>query len=318
MYKGLWINILTALIGLCVTFLIGNYLIPVLKRLRFITDGAETDNSGGRLPISGGVMLCAGSFISSAAGYAAMRFFSDSLDHSGENTASYFAGQLIMLAAAAVGFYSDFLRSRGKKGGMSDGYITLCNVILSAAFLIILFIKNEAHTSLKVPFIGETDLGMAYYPIMLAVMTIICGCFSAADKRSGAAEAVYAVFSVGAMAVFSELSVKSTAILSAASAGSAMGFLVWNYPSAKILGGRCGSMLMGMGAAVLTISSENAVYMLIMLIPVLFDGICGLLKLRSNKKEVCGAKNTAAVIMRYFVFSLISVIAALVLSETKI
>lgn len=318
MYKGLWINILTALLGLCVTFLIGNYLLPVLKRLRFMTDGAERDSSGEKLPISGGVMLCAGIFISSAAGSLAMRFFSDSLDRQSEKVFPYFIGQLVMLAAAAAGFYSDHLQSRGKKGGISDGYVTLCNMILSAVFLILLFIKGDVSTALDIPFIGETELGAAYYPIMPAAMTVICGCFSVTDRQAGAAPSAYAVFSIGAMSVFPGLSMSEYGILSAASAGSALGFLVWNYPSVKILGGRCGSMLMGFGAAVMTVSSGKAVYMLIMLIPVLFDGICALLGRRPVKDSSYGAKNTAAVILKYFIFSLVCVIAAIALMQLKI
>lgn len=317
MYKGLWINILTALLGLCVTFLIGNYLLPVLKRLRFISDGAEAEGSGEKLPISGGTMVCAGIFISSAAGFLAMRFFSDSLDHSVDDIFPYFIVQLIMLAAFGAGFYSDLLQSRGKKGGIPEKYVILCELILSAAYLIILFIKGDIDTAIDIPFVGEIELGAAYYPIMLAVMTIICGCFLATDRQAGAAQSVYAVFSIGAMSVFSGLSMSEFGILSAASAGSAMGFLVWNYPSVKILGGRCGSMLLGMGAAVMTVSSGKAVYMLIMLIPVLFDGICGLFGLRVVKKSAYGAKNTAAVILRYFIFSLICVLAALVLLRKR-
>ncbi|MGN1417264.1 MAG: hypothetical protein ACI4XF_10485 [Oscillospiraceae bacterium] len=318
MYKGLWINVLTALIGLCVTFLIGNYLLPLLKKLRFITDGAERDSSGEKLPISGGAMLCAGIFISSAAGFLTMRFFSDSLGPHSENAFPYFIGQLMMLAAAAVGFYSDLLRSRGKKGGIPEKYIILGQLILSAAFLIILFIKGDTDTSTDIPFAGKLELGAAYYPIMTAVMTVICGCFSETDRQAGAAASVYAVFSIGAMSVFAGLSMSEFGILSAASAGSAMGFLVWNYPSVKILGGRCGSMLMGFGAAVMTVSSGKAVYMLIMLIPVLFDGICGLLGLRRNRNTSYGAKNTAAVILRYFIFSLICAAAALVLLNISV
>lgn len=317
MYKGLWINVLTALIGLCIAFLMGNLLLPVLKRLRLLTDGAERDNSGERLPISGGIMLCAGIFVSSAAGFLFMRFFSDSIAFGTENTSYYFAGQLIMLVAAAVGFYSDLLRSRGKKGGISEEYITLIGLILSAVFLIILFLRGNTDTKLNIPFLGETELGAAYYPIMLAVMTVICSCFSVTDKCSGA-ETVYAVFSMGAMAVFSGLSMKEAGILSAASAGSAFGFLIRNCPKVKLLGGRCGSMLMGMGAAVLTVSSGDAVYLMIMLIPVFFDGICGLFGLKSSKIRSYGEKNTAAVVLRYFVFSLVCVIIALVLLQLKI
>ncbi|MDD7429796.1 MAG: hypothetical protein PUK49_08505 [Oscillospiraceae bacterium] len=318
MYKGLWINILAALLGLCVTFLIGNSLLPLLKKLRFITDGEKRDSSGEKLPISGGIMLCAGILISSAAGYLTMRFFSDSLDRGSENAFPYFIGQLIMLTAAIAGFYSDHLQSRGKKGGISDGYVILCDMILSAVFLVILFIKGNMDTALDIPFAGEIDLGAAYYPIMLAVMTIICGCFSETDKQAGAAVSAYAVFSIGAMAVFSGLSVNEYGILAAASAGSAMGFLVWNYPSVKILGGRCGSMLMGLGAAVMTVLSGKAVYMLIMLLPVLFDGICGLIGLRRVKETSYGAKNTVAIIFKYFIFSLVCVIAALALLQAKI
>lgn len=312
MYKGLWINILTALLGLCVTFLIGNYLLPVLKRLRFISDGAEAEGSGEKLSISGGAMVCAGIFISSAAGFLAMRFFSDSIDHSSDDIFPYFIGQLIMLIAFGAGFYSDLLQSRGKKGGIPEKYVILCGLILSAAYLIILFIRGDTDTAIDIPFAGNIDLKAAYYPIMLAVMTVICCCFSVTDRQAGAAQSVYAVFSIGAMSVFSELSMSEYGILSAASAGSAMGFLVWNYPSVKILGGRCGSMLLGMGAAVMTVSSGKVVYMLIMLIPVLFDGICGLFGLRTVKKAAYGAKNTAAVILKYFIFSLVCVIIALI------
>ncbi len=265
------ISIFTAVLGFSIALLIKNNLLPLLKRLKFISDGTASGLSdGSEIPTGGGVMAAAGMFISAALGYTAMRFFSDSIDLSGSDDSLYFAGQIVILAAFAAGFYGDLLKSRGKKDGLSPRAEIGCIVILSAAFVIIRMVIYPADTDITVPFAGTFAAGGAYIILAIAVMTAVSAGMSRFGEVTAEFSSQTAVFAAGAAAVFSKLSPHSFKILSFAAAGSFAALLFVNYPRTSVQAGQSGRLAAAMTLAVLTVSARGAeICLLISSVPLL-------------------------------------------------
>lgn len=306
------INIITAAVSFGLLMIFNIYVYPMLKKLRFISDGSETDSGREALPVSGGILPAAAAFTSSAAGYAVIRAVSDIDASSNNSNKLLFSGQIIILLAFACGFYGDLLKSRGKKNGMSETVQQISIALLCVCFLIMKFVFLPDEKSVDVPFRGEYDLGAYYFPLCLAVMLISFDCVSFTGESSKGAAMAAMLFS--GLTSFSASSGGS--IFSAALSGAFTAFFFLNFPKVNILPGKSGALFMGMSAAVAAVSSENTIYILIMLIPFYFARIKNILpKKQSAEQNIPYSKKTALTSAAYFAFSAVCVLTAAVLSE---
>lgn len=306
------INIITAVISFGILMIFNIYISPLLKKLRFIWDGSETDSGRDALPVSGGILPAAASFTSSAAVYAVIRAVSEIDVNSVNSHKLLFSGQIIILLGFACGFYSDLLKSRGKKGGMSKGVQQIFICMLCISFLILKFIFLPDERAVKIPFSGEYNLRSYYYPLCFAVMLVTFDCVSFSGESSrGAAMAAMLFSGISSLSVSADGS-----IFSAALSGAFTAFFFLNFPRVNILAGKSGSLFMGMAAAEAAVSSDNMIYILIMLIPFYFARIKNLLpKKQTADKNIRYDKKTVLTTAAYFAFSAVCVLAASALSK---
>ncbi len=110
-------------------------------------------------------------------------------------------------------------------------------IIASGGFLI---------RSLTLPYLGRLDLGWGSYPLTVAWLVCIANALNLIDGMDGLAGGIGA-FAAASMGVIALLQGSpQTAALSFALVGALVGFLIYNFPPAKIFMGDSGSLFLGL------------------------------------------------------------------------
>jgi UDP-GlcNAc:undecaprenyl-phosphate GlcNAc-1-phosphate transferase len=134
-----------------------------------------------------------------------------------------------------MGLYDDFRNLKALWKFILQ--IAAAAIIASGGFLI---------RTLTLPYAGTLDLGWASYPLTVLWLVGIANAINLIDGMDGLAGGIGA-FAAAAMGVIALLQGSPlTAVLSFALLGSLAGFLVYNFPPAKIFMGDSGSMFLGL------------------------------------------------------------------------
>lgn len=148
---------------------------------------------------------------------------------------------------AAIGFIDDFAKIRKKQNqGLSAGQKYLLQLFAAGIYLFFMKAYNIISTELYIPFINDTiELGIAYYVIILILLTGIMNSTNLTDGIDGLAASVTLVVGAffalcGFLGEFDDIS-----ILSAALIGGCLGFLVFNFHPARVFMGDTGSLFLG-------------------------------------------------------------------------
>jgi UDP-GlcNAc:undecaprenyl-phosphate GlcNAc-1-phosphate transferase len=96
-----------------------------------------------------------------------------------------------------------------------------------------------------IPFVGPTDIGDVGGPLTLAGLVFLMNVVNFSDGVDGLAAGVCAISGVAFALIAFDLDRAQAAILAALIAGAAAGFLVHNFPPARIFMGDTGSNLLG-------------------------------------------------------------------------
>jgi UDP-GlcNAc:undecaprenyl-phosphate/decaprenyl-phosphate GlcNAc-1-phosphate transferase len=96
-----------------------------------------------------------------------------------------------------------------------------------------------------IPFVGPTDIGGVGGPLTLAGLVFLMNVVNFSDGVDGLAAGVCAISGVAFALIAFDLDRVQAGILAALIAGSAAGFLVHNFPPARIFMGDTGSNLLG-------------------------------------------------------------------------
>lgn len=120
--------------------------------------------------------------------------------------------------------------------------VAAASIVVAGGFLI---------DSFTLPYIGRISLGIIAYPITIAWIVGLTNAINLVDGMDGLAGGItgFAIFSMGVIAVLQ--GVPTTALLAMVMFGSVAGFLVFNFPPAKIFMGDSGSLFLGFSLAVL-------------------------------------------------------------------
>jgi UDP-GlcNAc:undecaprenyl-phosphate GlcNAc-1-phosphate transferase len=146
--------------------------------------------------------------------------------------AALYAGLALM---HVMGLYDDFRNLKALWKFVIQ--IAAAAIIASGGFLI---------RTLTLPYIGTLDLGWASYPVTVIWLVAVANAINLIDGMDGLAAGIGA-FAAAAMGVIALLQGSPlTAMLSFALLGSLIGFLVYNFPPAKIFMGDSGSMFLGL------------------------------------------------------------------------
>lgn len=315
-------NIITAVLAFGVTALLGFILIPALKRLHFgqtiREDGPTWHKKKQGTPTMGGLMFIGGILIAVIVGYL-FSYFSDIAVFSISDI-KLWAGLIMALAFGFMGFMDDYIKVVKKRNlGLTAKQKLIMQLLIAVAYLSCIYLAGDHSTTVPLPFIGQLDLGIFYYPIMVFIIVGAVNAVNLTDGVDGLAGSVTFVVAVFFIILCSILSMAEMSLLATALAAGCLGFLVWNFHPAKVFMGDTGSMFLGGMVVALAFGIGNPILLLFVGIIYFVEALSVILQVISYKTtgkrifkmspihhhfELCGWKETKIV----FVFSLVTIV----------
>lgn len=167
---------------------------------------------------------------------------------------------------AMIGFIDDYKKLVKKDNeGLSEIQKLLLQIIVAAAYLLMMGITDNLPTEIRIPFTSfAPDIGFFAYPLYLLVIVGFVNSTNITDGLDGLASSIGISSSLGVMAMsaFAMIGVAGAAdvlgeryvfVVSASLLGALLGFLVFNHYPAKVFMGDTGSLYIGgiiMGCAI--------------------------------------------------------------------
>ena len=268
-------TIIAAVAGMAVTGILGIWMIPYLKKVKFgqtINDvGPTWHKSKQGTPTMGGFMFIIGIVIAVALGYATVGLSGGelfSVERQLSNT-RVLIGLAMALAYGFLGFVDDYIKVVKKRNlGLTARQKMVMQCLIGILYLAAVYIAGDRSTVLWIPFIGGWDIGVFYYPLMLFIIVGFVNAVNLTDGIDGLAASVTFVVALAYMAVSAYLSAAGMNIFSAALAGGCLGFLLWNFHPAKVFMGDTGSMFLG--GAVVALSFDCGMPLLLVFVGVIY------------------------------------------------
>lgn len=242
--------ILTTLIAFGVTALLGIVMIPFLHRLKFgqtILDiGPSWHKKKQGTPTMGGIMFIIGVTIAVVAGYTAIAVSNPAVLADRRSNLRFFAGIMMALAFAAIGFLDDYIKVVKKRNlGLTARQKYLMQLVVGVFYLSMLYLSGDVTTEITIPFYGQLDLGLFYYVLAMIIITGFVNAVNLTDGIDGLASSVTFIYALTFLVISGLLRFAHTSIMACALAGGCLGFLVWNFYPAKVFMGDTGSLFLG-------------------------------------------------------------------------
>jgi phospho-N-acetylmuramoyl-pentapeptide-transferase len=244
--------IIIAVSAFFATALLGFIFVPLLRRLKFgqtILDiGPKWHKEKEGTPTMGGIMFIIGIVATVLISVVVMPSFSVSF--SPVDSVKLWAGIGLAVFLGFIGFIDDFIKIRKKRNlGLTAKQKTFFQLLIIAAYLATIFIAGEEYTSVWIPFVGEFNFGIFYYPVMLVGIYFVVNAVNLTDGIDGLCASVTAVCSAVIVMCAGFLHIYSVYIFGVAVSAAMIGYLLWNLKPAKVFMGDTGSMFLG-GAVV--------------------------------------------------------------------
>jgi len=249
----------TVVSAFLLTLIMGQLLIPLLKRLKFgqnvREEGPKSHLSKAETPTMGGIIFLLPLV-------AAALFFSDG------SRDFVLAAVLSTLGFGLIGFIDDYIKVVMKRSLGLRAYQKLIGQIAIAAALAYYAYSNEhIGSSLIIPFTGgEWDLGVFYIPAVIFIIVGLVNSTNLTDGLDGLATGVTLIVSATFTIIISFTAAMAgekghyylaenhgnLVIFAAALTGACLGFLRYNTYPAQVFMGDMGSL--GIGGAVAALS----------------------------------------------------------------
>lgn len=255
-------------VALLVTLIVGPFLIPVLRVLKFgqsiREEGPKRHQAKAGTPTIGGLIFLCGIV---AAVLLIQRPYSFGL----------LALLGLTLGFGIVGFLDDYLKVLRKHNeGLKPRQKLAGEFLLALIFAGVSAIFLGRGTLVGIPFTSvEIDLGILYYPLVALVVVSATNAVNLTDGLDGLAAGCTFFAAVGYI-IIAVLAVNSgllagiavhssdLAVFAAALAGGCLGFLRFNLYPARVFMGDCGSLALGGALAGLAILTKSELVLIIL------------------------------------------------------
>ncbi|NLW24831.1 MAG: phospho-N-acetylmuramoyl-pentapeptide-transferase [Clostridia bacterium] len=246
----------TFIISTVVCLIIGPFLIPALRRLKFgqsvRDDGPKRHLKKQGTPTMGGVMF----FFSLTLG--TLIIVHDSL--------VIYTLLIFTLGYGLIGFIDDYIkivkrRSLGLKArDKLAGQFILSTILAWTAINYL-----DRGTDLIIPLLGSSwDLGWAYIPFVILVAVGTTNAVNLTDGLDGLAAGITLFVALGYVLIGLNQDLYSITIFSTALVGSCLGFLFFNIHPAKVFMGDTGSLALGGAIAALAVITKTELLLVIL------------------------------------------------------
>ena len=240
-----------AAIGFAVSAVSGYFLIPYLHKLHFgqtILDiGPSWHKNKQGTPTMGGFMFIFAILIASVVGYFMLSQGKNDLWHGTQvEIARYWGTILLAVSFGIIGFVDDYIKVVKKRNlGLTAIQKLIMQFVAAGLYMLILYTARDTSTVLIIPFLGQLDLGLVYFPLCVVGIVYITNSVNLTDGLDGLCGSVTCVSALGFMMVSAAMGFGGINLLSTALAAACLGFLVWNFYPAKVFMGDTGSMFLG-------------------------------------------------------------------------
>ncbi len=260
-----------ALVVFLITAYASKIMIPMLKSLKMgqkILDiGPRWHKNKEGTPTMGGISFILASVLVFAAASIILFVKGENVDLGKMTLCIGFA-----LVNGLIGFIDDFAKFFKKQNqGLKAGQKFFLQLLAAGLFLFFMKVFGYINEAVYIPFIDiKIKLGVAYYIIMIVLITGIVNSVNLTDGIDGLASSV--TFVVGGFFAIASMTLQnmSSLILSALVVGATLGFLVFNFYPAKIFMGDTGSLYLGGMVVALAFAIDNP----LILVPVGVIYIC--------------------------------------------
>ncbi len=233
-----------AFIAFAVTALSGFYLVPLLRKLKFgqtILDiGPNWHKSKEGTPTMGGVMFALGISVAVLTAFWLLK------DSDSTEKIRLASGFVMAIGYGFLGFIDDYMKVvRHQNEGLTAKQKFVGQVLLAIVFLFGLSLTRTLSTVIRIPFLGQLDLGIFYYPLAVFIIVGASNAVNLTDGIDGLCTSVTFVCACGFLVMATFLEFTSMTFLAAAIAGGCLGFFLWNAHPAKVFMGDTGSLFLG-------------------------------------------------------------------------
>lgn len=244
----IWIMLAAAAAAMVTTLIAGKFFIPYMVKKKLgqsiLEIGPKWHMSKQGTPTMGGILIIAGIFVP----VMIVSIMGADLP---ELSGSKWLGVVILIFAllfGSIGFMDDYVKvSRKRNLGLTAPQKLFLQLAVSLAFISLLRLMGVLSPNLYIPFINASiPLPWVWY--MLLSVLFITGVVNAVNFTDGV-DGLLGTVTLPIMVFFTATAVikksADVAILSAASVGALLGFLVYNFNPAKIFMGDTGSLFLG-------------------------------------------------------------------------
>ena len=243
---GIW-TIIAAVASFAIAALMGLWLVPFLRKLHFgqtiLEDGPKWHKGKQGTPTMGGFMFIVGSIAATV--ICVILFHTFDTQEVTLQSAKIYAGLFMALAFGAIGFIDDYIKVIKKRNlGLTAKQKLLLQFFVAIAYLATIYFFGGT-TITYIPFIGNVDVGVLYYPLAAILIVGVVNAVNLTDGIDGLDGSVTFFASIFLMLIAGFSARMGMSIMSAALAGGCLGFLVWNFHPAKVFMGDTGSLYLG-------------------------------------------------------------------------
>lgn len=243
--------IATAVIAFAVSAVLGKFLIPFLRKIKFgqtiKENGPVWHKSKQGTPNMGGFMFIIGSVVGILVGFILLKvLWKEPLGLSAVNSVKLFGGLGMALIFGFIGFLDDYIKDVKKRNlGLNAKQKLIMQFFTAVAYLLSVYLAGDTSTTVIFPFFGQLDLGFFYYVIMILFILFLSNAVNLTDGIDGLAASVTFLVCISVLIMSGVLGLLGIGVYASALAGGLLGFLIYNFHPAKVFMGDTGSMFLG-------------------------------------------------------------------------
>ena len=246
--------VIPVLISFAISLILGPVVIPFLRKLKMgqteRVEGVQSHLKKAGTPTMGGVIILASVAVTS------LIYVKD--------YPQIIPVLFLTVGFGLIGFLDDYIKVvKHRNLGLLAWQKLIMQFIVTGGFLVGLHMQGLLTTIIMLPFIGAVDLGWEYYPIAFFGIIFLVNAVNLTDGLDGLCSCVTFVSMLGYLLAASMLSFYHVAVLAAATAAAAAGFLVWNFYPAKVFMGDTGSLFLGGAIAALAFAYDMPLILLL-------------------------------------------------------
>lgn len=249
---GIW-TLAAAVLSFAVTAVLGRWMIPFLRRLKFgqtiREEGPAWHKKKQGTPTMGGIMFAIGIAVAVVVCVSAYYLLtSDNALQMSEpllRKIRVFGGLGMAIGFGAIGFIDYYIKVVKKRNlGLTAKQKLVLQFLVAGAYLLSLYVAGGSGSTI-IPFLGRVDLGLFYWILAIIAIVGMNNAVNFTDGIDGLNGSVTFVASVFFLVLSGIMMQGGMSILAAASAGGCLGFLIWNFNPAKVFMGDTGSLFLG-------------------------------------------------------------------------